>query len=512
MTKCHERIQGDAGIGRLAKQYQQAVSILSSETVRCLRIVDSNTIGLKGEKFTALVRQEGRVDKDSTAPGGSFGIGKNAPFNASGINTVFYSTRYNTARGRHEQMEGKALLIPHGDPFDENPRPEVLQHAGYYRKSDRQSIEGREIHDYFRLEDTGTGVFVIGFDPKERDWANDAVDAVLNNFAYSVRHRMLRVVISTDGNAHTIDHRSLEQVFDQQRSNAAQSRNEEAAAKLERAYQYYLAYRDSQQPTTAGPATHLGEMNVWVNATGGPRQTLYINRNGMVITDARADVERNPFGPRNKQTWPEYAAVVMPTKDSTDELIRRMENPSHDQINIQSLETGTQRNQMAKACNHIRGEVAKIIEAATGVAEYAQASNAEEMRRFVPEQTSEKQPEGIPEKALRGHARQAHQRGRTHLPDRHSRRQTDHTTKTKWLVQRQERQQNHQQAPRRGNETDPRPTSQNHQGSEHRKNDARDLHATNQRRHNWQTKVHDTTSRERPRPQGNSAGTPIRCN
>ena len=389
INQCYERTKKDTSAHRLETQYETAYAALDTDTIRCLRIVDKNTSGLKEGKFHALVRQEGGVDKDTGAPGGSYGIGKNAPFNVSSIKTVFYSTTFWTKRGRHEQMEGKTLLIPHDDPFDNaGGVPEKLQHAGYYRNKYGANIEGKDIDRYFHLNDFGTGVYIMGFDPKGRDWIYESTNAILSNFAYSIRHGFLEVKIESNNDVKDINKRELEQRFEEQKQEAKERKDQTTTEKLEKAYDYYTAYRDSLNPNRTQQATPLGEMYVWINSTSGPKQTIYINRNGMSITDARADTERNPFGPRNKQIWPSYAAVVMPADDKTDEQVRKMENPSHDQINLQGLETEKERNRIKLACANIRSQIANFIEEATGVAKFTAASNAEEMSRFVPEQTT----------------------------------------------------------------------------------------------------------------------------
>ena len=386
VDECYERTKQDTSARRLEPQYQAAALSLSTNEIRCLRIVDSNTSGLKDGKFHALVRQEGGVDKDQGAPGGSYGIGKNATFNISSIKTVFYSTSFLTKRGRQEQMEGKTLLIPHKDPFNKAGVPEDLQHAGYYRNKDGQPVEGQDIDRYFHLDDFGTGVFIMGFDPKERDWVNESINAILCNFAYSTRQGYLEVHIESGDTVKTINNRNLEQRFEEQKYESGQRNDTTTTDKLQKAYNYYQAYRDSTKPAHTKRVNPLGKMCVWINTTDGPRQTLYINRNGMSITDARSDTERNPFGPRNRQVWPSYAAVVMPDDDSTNDQVRKMENPAHDQINLQALETEKERNNIRQACNNVRSQIADIIEQATGVTQFTEASNAEEIRRFVPEQ------------------------------------------------------------------------------------------------------------------------------
>ena len=79
--------------------FKNAYEKISAETVSILRISDFKTKGLTGSKDTndintdwmRLTKSSGSSDKKGPA-GGSFGIGKFAPFACSDFSTVFYNT------------------------------------------------------------------------------------------------------------------------------------------------------------------------------------------------------------------------------------------------------------------------------------------------------------------------------------------------------------------------------------------------------------------------------------
>ena len=142
LTSCLGRAQGRSK--SIREMYELAVKTLKSSHVRCLRITDINTTGLIGDRWDALVTEEGGVRKsDMGAPGGNFGIGKNAVFNVSDIQTVFYSTHYidtKIHKGRVDKLQGKATLMSHPNPNNSN---ESLQHIGFYQDENMQPITGR---------------------------------------------------------------------------------------------------------------------------------------------------------------------------------------------------------------------------------------------------------------------------------------------------------------------------------------------------------------------------------
>ena len=82
---------------KAVKFYENTVEIIKSEKLRLLRISDFNTTGLIGARkeknsdWINLVKSSGVSSKTGTA-GGSYGIGKNAPFACSDLRVIYYST------------------------------------------------------------------------------------------------------------------------------------------------------------------------------------------------------------------------------------------------------------------------------------------------------------------------------------------------------------------------------------------------------------------------------------
>ena len=79
--------------------YTNALEVVGRDNCYFLRISDFNTVGLTGaheeinSNWTNLTKSSGASDKKGTA-GGSYGIGKYAPFACSDFSTVFYAIWY----------------------------------------------------------------------------------------------------------------------------------------------------------------------------------------------------------------------------------------------------------------------------------------------------------------------------------------------------------------------------------------------------------------------------------
>ena len=368
LEACRDRAKEDKRPPNL-QIYEYALGVLKSKRIRCLKIVDSGTSGLKGKNWDALVSQEGSVEKVGEAPGGSYGIGKNAVFNVSDLRTVFYSTRY-VSRGRVEKLQGKATLMAHSDP---NDKQEQLQHIGFFALPDVKPIIGKSIPLLFRLEDTGTGVFVMGFNPRSEQWAEELVDATISNFFHAIHHKELVVKVRTSKSEETtINHETLDPLFEKQGRKAP-------------SYFYYKAVRD-EKPAQTKAMGNIGPLDVYVLLeASGPRRTAYVNRNGMLITDVR-DQKFNPIGPRGRNLWPDFATVVVPATAKGDQWIRRTENPSHDSMSPGKFFDEKERRDAGKWFKAARDSIVEIVDKRAEIQRFGDQSNLDELASMFPDE------------------------------------------------------------------------------------------------------------------------------
>ena len=350
--------------------YVRALQALQAEEIRCLKIVDAGTLGLVGRSWDALVFQEGSVQKSGAAPGGSNGVGKNAVLNVSDLRTVFYSTRYIQRReGRVEKLQGKATLMDHPNPQDKS---ESLQHVGFYSMPHGEPVLTTQIPDFFRLDDVGTGVFIMGFNPRSNDWTREVTAAVIENFFHAIHHKKLVVKVK-DRTAETIliNHETLDWLFERESNSKP-------------AFHYYKAIRD-QEPRETDPVGKIGPLNAYVFIGSGPRRTVYINRNGMLITDSR-EQKINPIAPRGKSLWPDYCVVVTPESDRGDEWIRQTENTSHDSMSPRQCFEGRELTEAERWFRQARNTISKIIDDAAQVQKYGDTTNLSELASMFPDE------------------------------------------------------------------------------------------------------------------------------
>ncbi|MGK2957261.1 MAG: hypothetical protein ACSLFB_02400 [Acidimicrobiales bacterium] len=166
--------------------FDRAAEFAKASKIPILRISDYNTTGLtgsggaedRGSNWYNLIRAVYASDKPGGALG-SFGIGKFAPFACSGMRTVFYSTK---DLRNEEKFEGVSILATH-----EGPDGHTTQNTGYYckRPTFREIKDRESIPEYFRRDQKGTDIFVVGFVGTE-NWEQQIVHALLDNFFKSI--------------------------------------------------------------------------------------------------------------------------------------------------------------------------------------------------------------------------------------------------------------------------------------------------------------------------------------
>ena len=354
--------------------YIAAVSVIKQQHIPCLKVQDAGTTGLNHARWKALVAQEGAISKGNRAPGGSYGIGKNAVLNVSDLQTVFYSTRLVEGRkGLVTKLQGKATLTGHTDPGGSG---EDLQHIGFYCQDQDGPIEGRGIHQFFKLKETGTGVFIMGFNPYSSNWVKQVATAVIENFFFAIHHKNLIVeIIPKDGSRCRIDHETIDFLFEQ-------------LTPINRsAVHYYRVIRDLSvdDVEVTEEFNEIGRIRAFIDfKEGSPRRIALINRNGMLVTDSR-EKKVNPLAPRGRSLWPDFVGVIVPETDDGDNWLRRMENPSHDSLSPGQLRSERDRRDAEKLLKKARRELGEIIERKAGVDKYGTASNIDELAGILPD-------------------------------------------------------------------------------------------------------------------------------
>lgn len=176
--------------------FKQALDVIHKPTITCLRISDFNTSGLVGSReeynspWCNLTKSSGTSDK-SGSHGGSFGIGKFAPYACSALRTVFYST---SDKDGVCASQGVSRLTSF-----KNKKNEITQGTGFYGNDKNSPMYKQYSLDpaYSRSADnSGTDIFIVAFNG-DSGWQHQMVASVLDGFLYAIYNGTL--VVDVDG-------------------------------------------------------------------------------------------------------------------------------------------------------------------------------------------------------------------------------------------------------------------------------------------------------------------------
>ena len=362
------------------RHYSEMEAALSVNQIPCLAIVDENTTGLQGDNWRNLIFREGMPQNTGkVTKGGSVGLGKHASFNLSACNTVIYSTRYvaRAARGKVCHMAGRSQLMTHADPSVSHGRLRDVGFLGNHQDGRyNEPIRGPDIPEAFRLQNSGTGVFIIGF-RRERfpGWVKQATEEILRNFFYAIHTGNLEVHLQDQdaGTQSILDQKSLDAEMEQ-------------LGEKDPSRQYFQAIRG--EPLETNPSGKLGpsrRMMVWIDTNrNAPKKLAHLNRRGMLITDA-GRLGENPFKPYGSGGWAPWCAVTMAADENTDRFIRRMEPATHNAIHPGELLDPAEQESATEELKHHRDQIAELIRSRIEQDGATQTSNITELAEMFPD-------------------------------------------------------------------------------------------------------------------------------
>lgn len=294
------------------QEYGTALRVLNDDNISILKISDYNTTGLTGDDelksggWYKLLETTG-ANSMSGDGGGSFGIGKGAPFAASLLRTVYYSTINDkdefkfAGKARISSFRNEEGDIRHGiGQFGEE-----VTGRGVRSVTDPNSLPG-----YFKRDVKGTDVYVLGYRTDESDWTSLLLNSILNNFWAAIHFGELTVDLKENGELkHQINNETLGELM------------AEFAAGSGDSYEYFQAVIN---PTVyeKGDLPLLKDVELYIRLGEGlPKDVQLMRKTKMSITKIE-----------NYRVLTEpYVAVFICKSEDGNKLLRSLEPPTHDQ-------------------------------------------------------------------------------------------------------------------------------------------------------------------------------------
>ena len=287
--------------------FKEATTIAAQSSLDLLRISDFNTTGLTGSDkeysspWQDLVKASGVSSKGGSS-GGSFGIGKSAPFACSKLRTVFYATK---DIDHMEAFQGIARLVSFREKGFFKDRDAVTTGIGYYGESKKNSALRRcqSLEKGFQRNEPGTDVYVLGF-MKSSNWKREMVKAILEDFLIAIYQRNLEVVVEDT----RIAADTLPQIIEEYKDEAKS------------AYNYYLVLTSTDAEIITEDFNGLGKIELRVLIQPDLHRRVMMTRiNGMKI-----------FDQKNISATIQFAGICLLADEQINSFFREMENPQHD--------------------------------------------------------------------------------------------------------------------------------------------------------------------------------------
>lgn len=313
--------------------FEQAEALARKPKIKALRIRDFNTTGVAGgdlersKNWYNLVRCAGSSSKGG-GEGGSFGIGKNAPFAASLLRTVFYST-LNT--DDEHVFQGVATLASHSLPDGATAQP-----VGFLGDERGQSMRSRnEIPKPFVRDEPGLDVTALGF-PLETDWEHGLVYSVLENFWPAIDFGDLEVTVGKQ----RIDRNNLGELLE------AHSGDEDFTAQL-----FFRSFKHPTNPFQA-KLRRLKDVSLYLYTSADsnlPKRVAMVRKTGMVI-----------FKKQFRSVLP-FCGVFLCRNEEGNVLLRDMEPPKHNEWDPDHPDKGVNKKIEREYVDFIRDCIKKLL-------------------------------------------------------------------------------------------------------------------------------------------------------
>lgn len=192
--------------------FKRAIDYIAKSQIPMLRISDFNTTGLKGRDWNNLIEKSGASEK-SENKGGSFGIGKNAPFACSDFRTVFYST---LDLDNNKRSKGVSRLMSFKLGVNADGSDNISQGTGYFGVETDFAINHLDdminLDSNFTRTTSGTDIFVTALNMTDsKDFQANVIAEVLEGFLLAIWQEKLEVRV----NGFIINKSTLSEVFEE---------------------------------------------------------------------------------------------------------------------------------------------------------------------------------------------------------------------------------------------------------------------------------------------------------
>lgn len=311
LGKCIENNKSDTMVVNFFKQAKD----LMNKSIKVMRISDFNTTGLigaetgeKGTPWHGLIKAKGSSNKNITS-GGSFGIGKSAPFACSNLRTVIYASKTDDVYS----YIGVSRLTS----FKNDGQTTIG--TGYYSDNVKlKAILKQFSYNGFIRSENGTDIYIMGFN-EEENLKKTIKEAVLSNFFVSIWKGLLTIqykdlIINKDNLGHHIASLDDKEFFD-----------------LKQYYKLLISEPIEENPDIKKIKLNSKEFGEKFDIKDGECELLLMRSEDL---NKRILMTRQPGMSLFQQAYINgsisFTGILLISGDTMNEIFKNMEMPAHD--------------------------------------------------------------------------------------------------------------------------------------------------------------------------------------
>ena len=352
--------------GKTKLHLERAYATINAQRIKILEISDRNTTGLTGPTtdptsvFAALVKGDGVTNKSDSRSAGSFGIGKNAAYAVSDLQTVIYTSCYRDSSTEEIKFaaQGRLRLISHTDGANK------FSAEGYWGNADFSAIEDKsEVPSWLSRDEIGTSIFSVGFRETE-NWDGRVTLSLVTNFFLAIDRSEIEFTV---GDSKRMNQASLDSIL-------ASSELRQIAIDADESDELNRARRllDCTRSDAASKHTisvpDLGDFTLSLLIEKDLPREVHVLRNGIYIAD-----NFSKFAEPMKRfpATREFIAVLEPAQTpagyAPSSLLKQLENPAHDAFEPERIIDNQEREAARKAIKNLIKQVRAIIRSAAKI-------------------------------------------------------------------------------------------------------------------------------------------------
>ena len=385
---------------KLAVQfYENAIKRIDEETeVKVLAMHDSNTKGLTGPTdknygaWAALVKGTGVSQKESNSLG-SFGHGSKAPFSLSDIRSVFYLSHVSEEGKIEKRFQGKSILQTHN--LEGSGDTQGTGYFGWASSEDCGPLLDEEVPTWaskIRADVDGvpgTTLLVPYFQLGESELPETAISCIAN-FFYAIDRGNLIVEISEEV---TLTEENIREEYYRYKERLSDEKDFIDHQKIAMNFDSILAIIEhSDKCYGSQEVKDLDKFTWFIKLLGDDEErrtrVAIARKDGMLIKHNPLKLERFPL-------TRSFEMFVCVDGKRGSELLKRVENPKHDDFEFDRIEDPQEKEEAEKKYERLTSKIREIVKRMASVDIEDEKSVSVLNRWFKPTEINDEPGNGV---------------------------------------------------------------------------------------------------------------------